>query len=68
MLRASGGALPEGEETTRPPTRMWPSDGCTKPAISRSVVVLPQPEGPSRHTRVPFSIARSTSLTTVALP
>jgi len=30
--------------------------GSMKPAIKRSVVVLPQPEGPSRHTSRPCSI------------
>src|SRR5690606_11928274 len=33
------------------------------PAIILSSVVLPQPEGPRRVTIVPFSMARSTSLT-----
>ena len=26
---------------------MWPAVGCSKPAISRRQVVLPEPEGPS---------------------
>ena len=33
--------------TSSPPTMMRPSSGVSKPAIIRSVVVLPQPEGPS---------------------
>ena len=31
---------------SRPPSRICPSDGISKPAIMRSVVVLPQPDGP----------------------
>ena len=37
-----------------------------KPAISRSVVVLPQPDGPSRQTRLPCSICSETSSTTLS--
>ena len=32
---------------------MSPASGCSKPAIMRSVVVLPQPEGPSREMNSP---------------
>ena len=39
--------------TSRPPIRMRPSLGSSRPAIMRSVVVLPQPEGPSSVTSVP---------------
>ena len=35
----------------RPTTRMSPEVGCTSPAIDRRMVVLPQPEGPSRVTK-----------------
>ena len=31
-----------------PSMRMLPADGCSSPAMARKVVVLPQPEGPSR--------------------
>src|SRR4029450_7779547 len=41
--------------TSRPAIRMRPSLGSSRPAIMRSVVVLPQPEGPSRVTSVPAS-------------
>src|SRR5258705_3480008 len=34
--------------TERPPMRMSPSLGCSRPAIIRSSVVLPHPDGPSR--------------------
>ena len=32
-----------------PSSRMSPADGGTKPAIMRSVVVLPQPDGTEQH-------------------
>src|SRR5260370_28183133 len=38
--------------------------GSTKPAIRRNVVVLPQPEGPSRQTSSPCSMRSDTSSTT----
>ena len=34
---------------------MYPSSGCSKPASMRSVVVLPQPDGPSRDRNSPRS-------------
>ncbi len=39
-----------------------------KPAISRKVVVLPQPEGPSRQTSWPCSTRSETPSTATALP
>src|SRR5689334_17328067 len=39
-------------------TRPWV--GCSKPAMTRRLVVLPQPDGPSRLRNSPGSIARST--------
>src|SRR3972149_2921390 len=47
--RASGGtnSRPPARATIRPPIRISPSSGASKPAMSRSVVVLPQPEGPT---------------------
>ena len=35
------------------PTRMLPWSGSSRPAMQRSVVVLPQPLGPSRVKKVP---------------
>ena len=64
MLRRSGGSECAGEEINLSPTRISPALGSTKPAISRSVVVLPQPEGPSRQTRWPCSMASEISSTT----
>src|SRR6185312_8036440 len=66
MLRCSGGSVRAFEDTSRSPTRISPSEGSRKPAISRSVVVLPQPDGPSRQTSCPWSIFRETSSTTAS--
>ena len=51
-----------------PSTRMRPDVGVSKPAIILRIVVLPQPEGPSRETNSPFSKPRLTLLTTVIAP
>src|ERR1700719_3737991 len=64
MLRASGGRERLADDTTRSPTRISPAVGSTKPAIRRKVVVLPQPDGPSRQTNRPWSIRNDTSSTT----
>ena len=63
MLRRSGGTTAPGADTTLPPTRISPASGSRKPAIIRSVVVLPQPEGPSRQMNSPCSTARSIAST-----
>src|SRR5581483_4226979 len=46
--------------TSLPPRRTRPASGRSKPAISRSVVVLPEPEGPSIVKNSPCAISRST--------
>src|SRR5215831_19345112 len=51
-----------------PPSRISPAVGSTKPAIMRSVVVLPQPEGPSSTTSSPCRMSRSTSATACTSP
>src|SRR5437763_11750242 len=56
MRRRSGGRLRPGSDTVRPPTRIVPWSGSMKPATSRKVVVLPQPDGPRRHTKEPCAI------------
>src|SRR6185437_2611842 len=63
MLRRSGGRLLPGSDTTRPPTRIDPASGSRKPAMSRNVVVLPHPDGPSRHTSDPCAIVAVRSST-----
>src|SRR5438445_9092624 len=45
-----------------------PADGCSKPAIIRSVVVLPQPDGPRNDTNSPFSADRLKSRTATDVP
>src|SRR5262245_58495154 len=45
-----------------------PAVGSMKPASSRSAVVLPQPEGPSRHTSVPWAISSDTLSRATASP
>src|SRR5437773_3254332 len=51
-----------------PPIRISPSSGCSKPAISRSDVVLPQPDGPSRERNSPCRTFRLTAFTAVSDP
>ena len=49
--------------TSPPRSRMRPLLGSSKPAIMRSVVVLPQPDGPSMEKNSPSWISKETSLT-----
>src|SRR5438094_2190296 len=49
--------------TRRPAISTSPLVGASSPAIIRRVVVLPQPEGPSRQTTSPAPTVRSTSST-----
>ena len=63
-LRLNGGTVATGS----PSSRTSPSVGCSKPAIMRSVVVLPQPDGPSSEKNSPSAIVRSRSSTAVAAP
>src|SRR3954453_22414166 len=46
-----------------PPSRIRPASGRSKPAISRSVVVLPEPDGPSSVKNSPSPTRRSTLCT-----
>ncbi|CDM97800.1 protein of unknown function [Limnospira indica PCC 8005] len=46
--------------------RISPADGVSNPAISRSVVVLPQPDGPRMLKNSPRFMSRSTALTAVS--
>ena len=64
MSRFSGGR----SFMRRPAITMSPAVARSRPAIMRSVVVLPQPEGPSRQTTSPAATERSTSLTATKLP
>src|SRR5690348_15687341 len=51
-----------------PSRRIFPSVGRSKPAISRSVVVLPQPDGPSSEKNSPASIETSIPSTAATSP
>src|ERR671924_376377 len=64
ILRARGGS----SLTTRPPMSTSPSVGCSSPAMVRSSVVLPHPEGPRRTRYSPSSVARSTPSTARTRP
>ena len=45
--------------TSRPSISMWPDETSSSPAMRRSSVDLPQPEGPTKTTNSPSSMARS---------
>src|SRR5450631_412095 len=51
--------------TSSPPRKIWPEVGSSSPAIMRSVVVLPQPEGPSRQKNSPSRTLKVESFTAV---
>src|SRR6478672_8001538 len=52
-----------GDDTRRPAMLISPEVGCSRPATQRKVVVLPQPEGPSRTTISPAGTAKLTPST-----
>src|SRR4051812_6799900 len=52
----------------RPRMRMSPDVGCSKPAIMRIKVVLPQPEGPRMEKNSPGATLKLTSLTAAYEP
>src|ERR1700761_3622749 len=60
--RARGGTrMPRsGDDTTLPPIEISPPVGCSRPATQRSVVVLPQPDGPSSTTISPAGTEKLT--------
>src|SRR6266571_6728624 len=64
MGRRSGGV----PAMSRPSSRISPASGRSNPAIMRSSVVFPQPEGPSRVKNSPASIAMLTLSTAVSAP
>src|SRR4051812_48354725 len=51
-----------------PPSVMRPASGCSNPAIIRSVVVLPDPDGPSKVKNSPAPTVRSTLSTATTSP
>src|SRR6478672_9536353 len=59
--RRGGTSMPlAGDDTMRPAMLVSPSVGCSSPATHRSVVVLPQPDGPSSTTISPAGTAKLT--------
>ncbi len=44
--------------TSSPSSKIWPEVGSSSPAIMRSVVVLPQPDGPSRQKNSPSGMVK----------
>jgi hypothetical protein len=54
--------------TSRPPIEIVPDVGCSSPATMRSVVVLPQPDGPSSAKKDPSGTVRSRDSTAVKAP
>src|SRR6185437_10463224 len=54
--------------SSSPRTRTVPSGGASSPAATLSKVDLPQPEGPTRATKVPATMTSEMSLTTVCAP
>ena len=64
MSRSFGATL----FTTRPPMAISPSVMFSSPAIMRSRVDLPQPDGPTRMTNSPSSISTLTPCSTSVVP
>src|SRR5947208_753924 len=54
--------------TSRPPTTMRPWSGVSKPAMSRSVVVLPHPDGPNSAKNSPARMSSDTASTALTVP
>src|SRR5438874_2321335 len=61
IRRFSGGTNTprDADVSSRPPTWTSPASGRSRPAMSRSVVVLPQPLGPSSVTSEPAATSKS---------
>src|SRR4051794_36157521 len=64
LRNRAGSCTPSaGEDTSRPPMLMRPDVEYSRPATHRSVVVLPQPEGPSSTTISPVGTWKLTPST-----
>src|SRR5438093_3354280 len=68
MRRRSGGTTLAGDDRHRSPTQISPASGLRNPATSRSVVVLPQPDGPRSATSSPGFTWRSRPRTAATSP
>jgi hypothetical protein len=62
--RANGGR----SDTSVPASSTVPASGRSKPAISRNVVVLPEPDGPSSVKNSPRRTSRSMPSTAATSP
>ena len=60
--------LGDDENTGLPPIRISPEVGRSRPAIARSVVVLPHPEGPSSVRCSPAPTLKVTPPTATTVP
>src|SRR5919202_3235787 len=54
--------------TTSPPIEIWPSETSSRPAVIRSSVVFPEPDGPTKTTNSPSATVRSTASTATVPP
>src|SRR3982751_1252149 len=54
--------------TSSPPRKILPEVGSSSPAIMRNVVVLPQPDGPSRQKNSPSSTVKLEDFTAWKAP
>ena len=68
MSRACVGTKEPLPESVLPSRRIVPLSGRSSPARQRSVVVLPQPEGPSSVKKRPSSTVKETSWTARTAP
>src|SRR5262249_14349620 len=62
--RCAGGRY----DTSRPPISIMPASWSSRPAITRSSVVLPQPEGPRMQTSLPAWTSSETASIAVKAP
>ena len=53
---------------SRPACSMRPAVGVSSPAMIRSRVVLPQPDGPRKQTNSPLPVSRSIAFSAVKAP
>src|SRR6266511_4210073 len=60
--------VPANEKNTWPPTEISPASGVSRPATQRSVVVLPQPDGPSSVNSSPSFTVKVMSSTASTRP
>ena len=66
MRRISGATVRLGLDRTSPSTRISPASRSSKPITARSVVVLPQPEGPSKEAICPDFTSNEMSSSTAS--